>query len=159
MIERKRERSIKEDAAVISEIIAGELKSWIPEKGVEDFNFKWSQLWDSDWWFMTEHWGQDYIYLNRPDWFQVTVQRCEIWYKWEYTYWTVYIERNITDRIWIPGELVHDNQGTCHTFRWVRSLKHALRLGEICWELMTGLANPEDYFLTRDEYDNRWKLH
>lgn len=148
--------SIVDNAKLIQAMIDEEDRSWIPSKGVEDFSFKWSQIRDLNWRFVAED-DDRYIYLNRDDWFDVTIQRCK---HLDLTYYFVYIERECTDSsYWIPWGLVTWTQETRHTFRWVRSLKHALKLGEICWELMTGLANPEDYFLTRAEYDNMWKLH
>lgn len=144
---RERDKSIKEDALLISSVIAGELESWIPEKDVERFNFEWSQLWDTNGWF-TKDWNLDYFYLKRDDWFYVTVQRCHLWYRDEFTYWTVYIEKSQSDLWWRL-----DTQTTCHTFSWVKSLKHALYLWEVCSELFLGLANFENYFLSEEEYD------
>ena len=158
-MKHERTGSIHDNAKLIQAVIDEEDRNWIPSKGVETFNFRGSQLRDLDWWY-TDNWWTDYLYLSRPDWFEVTVQRCHLWFKNEYTYWTVYIERNVTDRTyWIPWNLVRDNQWTCHTFRWVRSLRHALKLWELWTELLLGLANPEEYFLTEEEYDKMWKLH
>lgn len=143
--------SIADNAKLIEAIIEGEDRSWIPSKGVEDFNFKWNQIRDLNWRFVDED-NDKYMYLNRDDWFDVTVQKCK--HK-DLTYYFVYIENEKTDAsYWIPEGLVTWTQSTCHMFRWVRSLRHALKLGEICWELMTGLANPEDYFLTQEERHN-----
>ena len=147
---KSRFRSIDEDATIISQLIGEEQESWIPGKGVESFNFLGSQLWDTDWWITDNAWS-DYFYLNRDEHTLVTVQRCRLESvdKRRKTYWNVYIERDITD--W---KSVNNNQTLCHTFRWVRSLKHALYLGEVAWELNLQVASPEDFYLTREEYDD-----
>ena len=143
--------SIADNAKLIEAMIEGEDRSWIPSKGAEDFNFKWSQIRDLNWWFVAED-DDRYIYLNREDWFNVTVQRCK--YK-DLTYYFVYIENEKTDSsYWFPWGLVTWTQETCHQFRWVRSLRHAMKLWEYWWELMLWLANPEDYFLTQEEWHN-----
>ena len=144
--------SIHDNAKLIQAMIEEEIRNWIPSKSVEDFNFKWSQLRDLNWRFISSDGNKDYIYLNRDDWYDVTVQRCR---KWELIYYFVYVEKELTDAsIWIPQGLVTWTQSTCHTFRWVRSLKHAMKLWEIASENFMGLACPEDYFLTREERDN-----
>lgn len=155
----RRERSVVDNAMLIESIIAGELRSWIPEKGVEDFNFRWSQLWDIEWWYFRGD-DRNYLYLDREWWYHVTVQKCyfnQQSVEWPY-YWNVYIEKEVTDKsLNIPEELVRHNQWVCHTFRWVRSLKHALYLWEVASENIMGFAYPEEYFLTRDEYDEAFK--
>ena len=143
--------SIADNAKLIQAMIEEEDRNWIPSKGAEDFSFKWSQLWDLNWRFVAED-DDRYIYLNREDWVDVTIQRCK--YK-DLTYYFVYVENEKTDAsYWFPWGLVTWTQGTCHTFRWVRSLRHAMKLGEFWWELMLWLANPEDYFLTQEERHN-----
>lgn len=143
--------SIVDNAKLIQAMIDREERSWIPSKGVEWFNFKWSQLRDLNWRFVAED-TDKYIYLNRDDWFDVTIQKCQYG---KLTYYFVYVEREITDETyWIPEKLLSNNQSTCHTFRWVRSLKHAMKLWEYWAELMLWLANPEDYFLTQEERYN-----
>lgn len=155
-MEDQRERSIVQDAMLISKVIAGELRSWIPEEGVEDFNFLWSQLWDLNWWY-TLNKDTNYIYLDRDDGYHVTVQKCKLW-RMEKTYYMVYVEKDITDEVWRKKmNLVQSTQWVCHKFRWVRSLKHALYLGQLASENFLGLAYPEQFFLTRDEYDEAFK--
>ena len=142
--------SIADNAKLIQARIEEEDRSWIPSKGVEDFHFKWSQNRDLNWRFIADN--DNYIYLNRDDWFDVTVQRCK--YK-DLIYYMVYVEYEKTDAsYWFPQGLVTWTQETRHTFRWVRSLRHAMKLGEFWWELMLWLANPEDYFLTQEERHN-----
>ena len=153
-MKHERKGSIVDNAEHILGIIEGEDRSWIPSKGVEDFNFKWSQLWDLNWWFISENWDDRYIYLSRDDWYEVTVQRCELGKK-KLRYYMVYVEKDLTD--WIPWELVTDTQWTCHKFRWVRSLRHAMKLWELASENFMWLASPEDYFLTKEEYDEAFK--
>lgn len=151
-----RDYSIAEDAVRIYNVIAGELRSWIPEKGVEDFNFLWSQLWDTNWWYTLEK-NTDYIYLDRDDGYHVTVQRCKLWRK-ERIYYMVYAEKDRTDEVWWKKlELVQSTQWVCHKFRWVRSLKHALYLGQYASENFRGLASPENFFLSKEEYDEAFK--
>ena len=144
-----RDLSIIENAALIDKLIAGEHKLWIPEKGVENFNFKWSQHWDLYWWYLKDK-DFNYLYLDRPDWFKVTLQRSlhhlEEWYK---VYWNVYVCKEITD----PWCARH-NQEVEHKFRWVRSLKHAMKLWEFAWELMLGLSDYSEYFLSDDELNS-----
>jgi len=143
--------SIADNAKLIQAMIEEEDRNWIPSKGVEDFNFKWSQIWDSNWRFVAED-DYRYIYLNRDDWYDVTIQKCQ---HRDLTYYFVYVESERTDSsYWFPWGLVTWTQGVCHTFRWVRSLRHAMKLGELWSELFLGLANPEDYFLTQEERDN-----
>lgn len=144
--------SIADNAKLIQALIDEEDRNWIPSKGVEDFHFKWSQLRDLNGRFISPDWNDKYLYLNRDDWFEVTIQSCK--YK-ELTYYFVYVENEKTDySYWIPQELLEWNQSTCHQFRRVRSLRHAMKLGEYWWELMIWLANPEDYFLTKEERHN-----
>lgn len=146
--------SIVDNAKLIQAMIDGEDRNWIPSKGVEWFNFKWSQLWDLNWRFVAEN-DNRYIYLNREDWFDVTIQKCQ--YN-NLTYYFVYVENEKTDAsYWFPWGLVTWTQSTCHTFRWVRSLRHAMKLWEYWAELILWLANPEDYFLTQDERNNSKK--
>lgn len=143
--------SIADNAKLIEAMIEEEDRSWIPSKGAEDFNFKWSQIRDLNWWFVAEN-DDRYIYLNREDWFNVTIQRGK--YK-DLTYYFVYIENEKTDSsYWFPWGLLTWTQETCHQFRWVRSLRHAMKLWEYWGELMLWLANPEDYFLTQEERNN-----
>lgn len=143
--------SIVDNAKLIQAMIDEEDRNWIPSKGVEDFNFKWSQVWDLNGRFVDEN-DDRYIYLNRDDWFDVTIQRCR---QGDLTYYFVYIEIERTDSsYWIPEGLVTGTQSICHTFRWVRSLRHAMKLWEYWAELMRWLANPENYFLTQDEWHN-----
>ena len=134
--------SIVDNAKLIQAVIEGEDRSWIPSKGVEDFN----------WRFIAED-DDRYFYLNREDWYDVTIQKCK---QKDLTYYFVYVEKERTDsNWWIPeGWLVSWTQSICHTFRWVRSLRHAMKLWELWSELMMWLANPEDYFLTSEERHN-----
>lgn len=149
------EGSISDNAKLIQAIIDEEDRNWIPSKGVEDFNFKWSQLRDLNGRFLSPDWNDKYLYLNRDDWFMVTIQRCQYG---KLTYYFVYVENEKTDSVyWIPQELVPWNQATCHQFRWVRSLRHAMKLWEFGWELMIWLANPEDYFITKEERHNAFE--
>lgn len=143
--------TLADNAAKIKAIIEGEERSWIPSKGVENYVPLGQQPWETNWWFVAED-TDKYIYLNRDDWYDVTIQRCK--YK-DLTYYMVYVEHEKTDSsYWFPQGLVTWTQSTCHTFRWVRSLRHAMKLGEYWWELMLWLANPEEYFLTQDEWNN-----
>lgn len=143
--------SIVDNAKLIQAMIEEEDRNWIPSKGAEWFNFKWSQLRDLNWRFVAED-DDRYIYLNREDWFDVTIQRCK---HRDLTYYFVYVEREKTDAsYWFPQGLVTWTQSTCHTFRRVRSLRHAIKLGEYWAELMLWLANPEEYFLTQEERHN-----
>jgi hypothetical protein len=143
--------SIVDNVKLIQAMIDEEDRNWIPSKGVEDFHFEWSQLRDLNWRFVAED-TNDYLYLNRDDWFEVTIQR---WHFKDLTYYFVYVEKEVDDKgIWIPQELVSWTQSICHTFRWVRSLRHALKLWELWSELALGIFHPEDYFLTKDERDN-----
>lgn len=147
----EREKSIVEDAKLIQSIIAEEQKSWIPGEGVEEFNFLGSQLRDLNWRYTMEEepW---YFHLNREDWFHITVQKG---FKW---YWNVYVEKIRTDSLWHrKDELVHWNQSVTHTFHWVRSLKHALYIGQYASENFRGFASPEQFFLTKGEYDELFK--
>ena len=66
---------IAEQAVYINKLIAGEHKNWIPEKWVENFEFLWSHSFDQNWWYFL-HKDFDYIYLDRNDWWKVTIQRC-----------------------------------------------------------------------------------
>ena len=146
--------SIVDNAKLIQAIIEEEDRSWIPSKGVEDFNFKWSQIWDLNWRFIDKK-NDDYIYLNRDDWFEVTIQRCRIK---ELIYYFIYVEKELTDSsYWIPWGLVSWTQETCHKFRWVRSLRHAMKLWELWSELMMWIANSEEYFLTQEERHNAFE--
>lgn len=149
--------SIVDNAEYIASVIAEEDRNWIPSKGVEDFNFKWSQIRDLNWWFTSEE-RDWYYYLNRDDWYEVTVQTCELWYK-KKRYYFVYVEKQVTDKnLNNPQEsLVQDTQGLCHMFRWVRSLRHAMKLGEFWWILELQVSNPEEYYLTREEYDDAFR--
>ena len=143
--------TLADNAAKIKALIDEEDRNWIPSKGVENYLPLGQQPWETNWWFVAED-TDKYIYLNREDWFDVTIQRCK--YK-DLTYYFVYIENEKTDAsYWFPWGLVTWTQSTCHTFRWVRSLRHAMKLGEYSGELMLWLANPEDYFLTQDERYN-----
>lgn len=144
--------SIADNAAIIRALIEEEDRNWIPSKGVEWFNFLGSQLRDLNGRFVAED-TNDYLYLNRDDWFNVTVQKCHNFK--DLTYYFVYVEKDVDDKgIWIPQDLVPWTQCICHTFRWVRSLRHALKLWELWSELALWLAHPEDCFLTREERDN-----
>lgn len=139
---------IAEQAVYINKLIAGEHKHWIPEKGVENFKFKWSNERDTNGWY-TLRWQVDYLYLDREDWWHVTVQRCYNDFDEDYIYWNVYLEKECESRKkWLIGWA----QELCHKFKWVRSLKHALYLGEVASELALGLSNYSDFFLTREEY-------
>lgn len=143
-----RTKSIVEDAALISSVIGEEQKSWIPGKGVETFNFLGSQIRDLNWRF-TKEWVKGYFYLKRDDWYEVTVQ------KWWWNYWNVYVEKARTDEIWRSSEkIVNNNQTVCHKFNWVRSLKHALFIGQYASENFWGFASPENFFLIEEEYKN-----
>lgn len=145
------ELSIKDNVRVIEELIAGEHKHWIPEKGVENFKFKWSFESDTNSWYISR-WNVEYIYLDREDWWHVTVQRCYNGFDEDYIYWNVYIEKECESR---KKGLIGWAQELCHKFKWVKSLKHALYLGEVASELELGLSNYSDFFLTRDEYINK----
>lgn len=142
------EVDIKKEATIIDWLIAGEHKHWIPEKGVEDFKFKWSNNWDTNGWY-THNWNVEYLYLDREDWWHVTVQRCYNDFDEDYIYWNVYIEKECESR---KKGLIGWAQELCHKFKWVRSLKHALYLGEVASELELWLSNYSDFFLTWDEY-------
>lgn len=138
----------KKCASIIEEVIAGEHKNWIPEKGVEDFKFKWSNKRDTYWWYFRDY-NLEYIYLDREDWWHITLQRCYTNFDEDYIYWNVYIEKECESR---KKWLISWAQELCHKFKWVKSLKHALYLGEVASELELGLSNYSDFFLTRDEY-------
>ena len=134
------------DVEAIYRIIYEEQKSWIPGEGLGHFTPRGSSSWDTDWWYFRND-DHDYLYLEREWWYHVTVQRCDV-KGTEHHYWNVYIEKDITD-----GDSVRANQTVSHTFRWVRSLKHALYLWEIAQELNLQVAHYEDFFLTKEEYD------
>ena len=140
--------SILDNVRVIDELIADEHKHWIPEKGVEDFKYKGSNKWDSNSWY-THNWQVDYLYLDREDWWHVTLQRCYNDFDEDYIYWNVYIEKECESR---KKWLINWAQELCHKFKWVRSLKHALYLGEVASELELCVSNYSDFFLTREEY-------
>ena len=146
--------SIADNAKLIQARIDEEIRNWIPSGSVEDFNFKWSQIRELNWRFVAED-TDKYIYLNRDDWYDVTVQKCQYG---KLTYYFVYVEKDRTDEIRNdPRKLVEWNQSVCHTFRWVRSLRHAMKLGEYGSEMFLGLANYDDYFLTKDERHNAFE--
>ena len=147
--------SIADNAKLIQALIDEEDRNWIPSGSVEDFNFRWSQLRDLNGRFVSPDWNDKYLYFNRDDWYEVTVQKCQYG---KLTYYFVYVEKDRTDEIRNdPRELVKDNQWICHTFRRVRSLRHAMKLGEFGSEMFLGLANYDDYFLTRDERDHAFE--
>lgn len=141
------ELSIEENADIINWLLLGEEHNWFPNKWVEDFNFLWSQVRDLNWWYI-KNWEVDYLYLDRDDWWHVTLQRCYNSCDEDYRYWNVYIEKDASNK-WFLGE----TQVLCHKFHWVRSLKHALYLGQIASELTLWLSHPEDFFITRKEWN------
>ena len=146
--------TLADNAAKIKAIIEGEERSWIPSGSVENYIPLGQQPRETNWWFVAED-TDKYIYLNRDDWYDVTVQKCQYG---KLTYYFVYVEKERTDEIRNdPRELVWWNQSVCHTFRWVRSLKHAMKLGEYGSEMFLGLANYDDYFLTKDERHNAFE--
>lgn len=140
------------DNAAIYDIIAEEERSWIPEEGVAHFHFKWSSSRDTDWWYFKWD-NHDYLYLDREWWYHVTVQRAHWWNNSDnkISYWNVYIEKEITDE-----DSVRANQSLCHTFRWVRSLRHALYLWEVSNEIALRVAYPANFFLTKEEWEARY---
>ena len=141
--------SIAEQAAYIDKLIAGEHKNWIPEKWVENFEFLWSHSYDENWWYFL-HNDFDYIYLDRKDWWKVTLQRCCKDIKEKNIYWNVYLDKSIESP---EKSLIPAYQELSHKFRCVRSLKHALYLWEVASENELGIFNPSDFFLNKEEWD------
>ena len=139
---------IAEQAVYINKLIEGEHKNWIPEKWVENFEFLWSHSFDQNWWY-THNNDFEYLYLDRNDWWHVTVQRCYKDFDEDYIYWNVYIEKECESR---KKGLINCAQELCHKFKWVRSLKHALYLWEVASELELCVSDYSDFFLTWDEY-------
>lgn len=146
--------TLADNAARVKVLIEEEDRNWIPSGSVENFIPLGQQSRETNWWFVAED-TDKYIYLNRADWYDVTVQRCQ---HGKLIYYFVYVEKERTDEIWNdPRELVWWNQSVCHTFRWVRSLRHAMKLGEYGSEMFLGLANYDDYFLTKEERNNAFE--